>query len=382
MWTGAIVVLLTLGSAIGAVALSPGGTFLDDDGNIHEGSIEAIAAIEVTKGCNPPANDLFCPNDPVTRGQMAAFLSRALDLPGSRDDYFIDDGDSVFESEIDRIALAGITKGCNPPTNDRYCPESLVTREVMAAFLVRAFGYTERTGGPDFVDTNGSIFAVDIDRLAAAGVTKGCNPPTNDRFCPNEPVTRAQMATFLTRALRLDPLQPPPRTVELDVVLREDWGAALANESLMAPHTIDTLTVHHAGDQTTTTGPERYRSWQAFHMSRGWGDVAYHYIIGVDGTVYEARDTAYAGDTGTNYDPSGHFLVVVEGNFDHDVPTERQLESLVNVLAWASVEFNVSPATIGGHRDHASTSCPGGNLYPFISSGDLEAAVRTVISGA
>jgi len=98
--------------------------------------------------------------------------------------------------------------------------------------------------------------------------------------------------------------------------------------------------------------------------------------------VYEARDTGFKGATGTNYDPDGHFLVVLEGNFENDVPTQRQLGSLVDVLAWAATEFDVSPSTIAGHRDHASTACPGGNLYPYIASGDLEADVRAAISAS
>jgi hypothetical protein len=172
----------------------------------------------------------------------------------------------------------------------------------------------------------------------------------------------------------------PDDTSGLEFVAREGWGAVPADVSQLTTHAIDTLTVHHAGDQAATTGPARYRSWQSFHMSRDWGDLAYHFIIGIDGTVYEARDTRYAGATGTNYDPAGHFLVVVEGNFDIDEPTQLQLDSLVTVLAWAAMEFDVSPSTIGGHRDHAATACPGGNLYPYIASGDLETDVRKAIN--
>jgi hypothetical protein len=72
----------------------------------------------------------------------------------------------------------------------------------MAAFLVRAFGYTDSGGGDRFIDDDGSTFETDIDRLATAGITKGCNPPANTRFCPNDRVSRAQMASFLARALR------------------------------------------------------------------------------------------------------------------------------------------------------------------------------------
>ncbi|CAN5893778.1 hypothetical protein BH23ACT5_BH23ACT5_17520 [soil metagenome] len=197
--------------AVGAGAqLPPGGTFVDDDGNVHEGFIEAIAEENITRGCNPPTNDRYCPSDAVTRGEMAAFLNRALNLAGAGDDFFVDDDDSVFEGDINALAAADITRGCNPPDNDRFCPDDHVTRGEMAAFLVRGFGYTDDGGGDLFVDDDASVFERDIDRLRTAGVTSGCNPPDNDRFCPNEVVSRDQMASFLGRALGLQARTPPP----------------------------------------------------------------------------------------------------------------------------------------------------------------------------
>jgi ABC-type phosphate/phosphonate transport system substrate-binding protein len=177
------------------------GTFIDDNTSVFEADIEWMAAAGITKGCNPPLNDLFCPDASVTRGQMAAFLVRALGLTDRLDDPFTDDDDSIFEADIEKLAAAGITRGCNPPVNDRFCPDSKVTREVMAAFLVRALGYTDPGAGDLFSDDDLSIFEGDIDRMATAGVTKGCNPPTNDKFCPKGYVTRGQMAAFLHRAL-------------------------------------------------------------------------------------------------------------------------------------------------------------------------------------
>ena len=196
-----------------AATLPPGGSFSDDDGNIHEPSIEAIAAEGITKGCNPPVNDLYCPDAAVTRGQMAAFLVRALNLTDDGGgNAFVDDDGSTFEADIAKLAAAGITKGCNPPDNTMYCPNASVTRGQMAAFLVRALGYTDAGAGDLFTDDNGSVFEADIDRLGTAGVTKGCNPPINDQYCPNSPVLRDQMASFLTRALNLTPIVPPPPT--------------------------------------------------------------------------------------------------------------------------------------------------------------------------
>jgi len=203
--------LIALAAAAPAAELAPGGTFRDDDGNVHEGSIEAIAAAGITKGCNPPTNDRYCPHDPVTRGQMAAFLARALDLPAATVDAFDDDAGLVFEADINRLAAAGITKGCNPPANDRYCPDAIVTREQMAAFLARGYSLAAGAGSDRFTDDDFSIFAGDIDRIAAAGITLGCNPPGNDHFCPTRPVRRDEMASFLSRAGGLTPVVPPER---------------------------------------------------------------------------------------------------------------------------------------------------------------------------
>ena len=86
----------------------------------------------ITKGCGPTT---FCPNQPVTRGQMAAFLSRALQLPATDQDFFSDDSRSTFQDHINRLRHASITTGCGPTT---FCPNQPVTREQMAAFLYRA----------------------------------------------------------------------------------------------------------------------------------------------------------------------------------------------------------------------------------------------------
>ncbi|MEA3511554.1 MAG: hypothetical protein U9R51_08980 [Actinomycetota bacterium] len=211
LWMLLVVAAVSL-VAVAALALDllPGGSFTDDNGNIHEGNIEAIAAEGITRGCNPPVSDRFCPNSGITRGQMAAFLTRALDLPTTAEDFFTDDDGSTFEGDINRLAAAGITRGCNPPDFDHYCPSGIVSRGQMAAFLVRGFGYDDRGSGDVFIDDDGSTFEEDIDRLAVAGVTKGCNPPTFDRYCPDAPVRRDQMASFLARALDLTPIIPPP----------------------------------------------------------------------------------------------------------------------------------------------------------------------------
>ena len=135
----------------------------------------------------------------------AAPLAGASPEPGGT---FDDDNGSVHEAAIDSIADVGITKGCNPPDNTLFCPASFVTREQMATFLVRALGLP--AGSVSFSDVGGSVHAADIEALASAGITKGCNPPDNTLFCPTAPVTREQMATFLARALDLATTTPLP----------------------------------------------------------------------------------------------------------------------------------------------------------------------------
>jgi hypothetical protein len=178
------------------------GTFRDDDGNVHEQAIETIAATGITVGCNPPYNDDYCPRRNVTRGEMAALLVRALGLSddGGRD-WFGDDDESIFEADINRLAAAGITVGCNPPANDAYCPDADLTRGEMAALLVRALGLSDDGGRDWFGDDDHSVFERDIDRLAAAGITYGCNPPANTRFCVERTLTRDETASFLARSL-------------------------------------------------------------------------------------------------------------------------------------------------------------------------------------
>ena len=169
------------------------GTFSDDDNSTFEEDIEKIAEEGITSGCG---GDLYCPNDPVSRAQMAAFLNRALDLPAGPDAGFNDVG-GAFEDDINAIAYADITEGCQP---SMYCPNDSLSRAQMAAFLVRAF---DLPPGPTagFGDAAGHLFEDEINSLVAAGITLGCDGGTN--FCPNDKVTRGQMAAFLARALGL-----------------------------------------------------------------------------------------------------------------------------------------------------------------------------------
>jgi len=145
----------------------------------------------ITFGCAP---DLFCTNNAVSREQMASFLVRALGLPWTTTDHFLDDEGSIHEANINQIAEAGITGGCGP---QRYCPTAPVRRAEMASFLVRAFDLPP-TATDYFTDDEGSIHEANINAVRAAGIAFGCEETL---FCPASAVTRAQMTAFLDRAV-------------------------------------------------------------------------------------------------------------------------------------------------------------------------------------
>lgn len=215
---GVVILLMAIVASLmpSALPASAGSTFSDDNNSPHEAAIEYIASKGVTQGCNPPANDKFCPDRVLTRGEMATFIVRAFDLKTAKGDKFSDDNGSPHESAINALAKADVSEGCNPPDNSKFCPQDKVTRGQMAAFLNRVLELSP--GGDFFSDDDNSVFENDINAIARVGISRGCNPPANTEYCPDRTVTRAEMASFLTRAMEIKrtgvttTTTPAPRT--------------------------------------------------------------------------------------------------------------------------------------------------------------------------
>jgi hypothetical protein len=175
-------------------------------------------------------------------------------------------------------------------------------------------------------------------------------------------------------------------TVEVwrvEVICKEAWEAAPIRGRLIE-HQIERLTVHHTAVtmRDNAAAPRRLRSYQDYHQENGWPDIAYHYLIDAHGHVYEGRRVSARGDTFTDYDPTGHFLVCCDGDFDQQEVPAAQLASLADVLAWASVHFGVGSDAIGGHGDYAATSCPGTQLAGLIADGTLQSMVeQRIVAG-
>jgi hypothetical protein len=172
--------------------------------------IQAIAEAGITSGCGPTS---YCPDDAVTRAQMAVFLLRGLyggsyDPPAATGRVFYDVPIDYWAAPwIERFALEGITCGCDV---NRYCPDADVTRAQMAVFLLRAkYGSSYKpppATGIWFYDVPARFWASSwIEQLAAEGITGGCG---GGAFCPNDGVTRAEMAVFIAKTFGL---ALPPR---------------------------------------------------------------------------------------------------------------------------------------------------------------------------
>lgn len=151
-----------------------------------------------------PSGDAFCPALGATRGVVAAFISRAAGLAGSAgNDWFADDNGSVFEADFNRLAAAGIIIGCNPPQNTEVCPGAAASRASTAAMFSRTMGLTGEGANDWFSDDNGSVFEADINRLASFGVAMSCGSSGDNTFCPADTISRGQLAAWTVRAFNL-----------------------------------------------------------------------------------------------------------------------------------------------------------------------------------
>ena len=183
--------------------------------------------------------------------------------------------------------------------------------------------------------------------------------------------TRALASLLLLLAASGCAIQPA--TSEPAVVAVADWGGTPADPSKARRHTITHITLHHQGEpfKPGTDARQYLRNLQTWSRNtKGWLDIPYHYIIDLEGRTYAGRDIAYAGDTNTEYDPSGHALIEVVGNFEEVEPNQAQLDAIVKVMAMLAKKYGVPVENIASHRDHSDkTVCPGANLYRYVQSG-------------
>jgi hypothetical protein len=167
--------------------------------------IQSLVDSGITSGCDA---DSYCPTNDVSRAQMAVFLERGIHgsdyVPApATGTVFADVPTGYWAADwIEALNADGITGGCG---GGNYCPDNQVSRAQMAIFLLRSehgSSYTPPAAtGTMFDDVPADYWAASwIEQLATEGITSGCDA---NNYCPDTPVQRDSMAVFLTRTFNL-----------------------------------------------------------------------------------------------------------------------------------------------------------------------------------
>ncbi|MBI5474813.1 MAG: N-acetylmuramoyl-L-alanine amidase [Ignavibacteriae bacterium] len=183
--------------------------------------------------------------------------------------------------------------------------------------------------------------------------------------CAKKPIERA------TNIVQLD------YPAELPVVRREHWGWT-PGEQALPDHTINRITIHHGGEEFSAEKDvlkylPGFQTWS--REEKHWIDIPYHFIIDLKGNIYEARPINLPGDTNTSYDPTGHALMCVLGNYENHIISKDQLNAIIGLTAFLAKRFSVPVDSIRGHKDYAETLCPGKDLYRYLRDGTIVKAV-------
>ncbi len=171
---------------------------------------------------------------------------------------------------------------------------------------------------------------------------------------------------------------------KLPLISKAQWGGRPVPDSVdTAPYLqeIKYITIHHGGVFfADSADPVAYpKHLQTFSTGeKKWMDIPYHFLIDPDGRIYEARPLKYAGDTNTEYDPHGHALICVIGNFEVQQVNERQLKALVDLTLALMKDYHVPAERVATHRDYSrKTVCPGKDLYRYFEEGWIKSMLQS-----
>ncbi len=187
-------------------------------------------------------------------------------------------------------------------------------------------------------------------------------------------VLKLTLVIFLFGSL----LGQTPKLPQFKIIPRKAWGWKPPTFTLK-PQKIKRITIHHSGilfkkDEDPIKYLRHLQEWS--RTEKHWMDIPYHYMIDLNGNIYEARELKYPGDTNTTYNPRGHALICVMGNYEIQKPTQRQLEALAWLSAKLALKYHVPLDSIKGHKDYAETQCPGKNLYRYLQDGTLKKLIK------
>ena len=324
------------------------------EAGFHAPAVEILDHVGIVTECD---TDRFCPGEPMRRWVMAVWINRALGLEDPEvggSGVFSDVGNVWWAGHVERLTDLGVTVGCDRGST-RYCPFEAVTRGQMATFLVRAFDLPPVTTSV-FTDLEGSVHAANIEALAAAGMTAGCATYL-DYYCPEEPVTRGQMATFLARVMGL----VPPA----------EFSTLVAEHSI--GHLVSRFTTYHKCCQNRVVNIHRFADklsgaviapWDRFSLNRHVGKrtvedgfraagtlVNGELVNTVGGGVSQAATTIYNAIFWGGYRPVTHR--------PHSIYIPRYPEGIEATINWPDIDLvfrNDTPHHVLVVADYTATS--------------------------
>jgi hypothetical protein len=201
------------------------------------------------------------------------------------------------------------------------------------------------------------------------------------------------------------PTAPPERPAELipaprpAIITRAEWGAAKPAYKY-APQRPSRITLHHEGVyfDGSIAAPDYLRHVQSWSIRyRRWADIPYHFLIDLEGQIYEGRPLDARGDTNTSYDLQDHALIAVLGKYDagEQQPNHAQIDTVISLMAWIAGTYAISPDRIYGHRqfiplndkgEHIDPrtgekiTCPGDNLFRYLADQTIQHGVAHVLA--
>jgi RHS repeat-associated protein len=325
----------------------------------YQREIEAIYP-GVTAGCSTTPLS-YCPNSDITRGQMAVFLLRAKEGPAYQPpactQVFTDVpcANNSFAPWINEIYRRGITSGCSASPL-MYCPDNNITNTQMAVFVIATLGVTPPTcSAAPFADVPCSAFgAAFIAEESRRQITAGCG---GGNFCPNDLVTRAQMAGLLVHAFDIPVKTDPATQRSLQFAYTQGLLTGVTSGALTYgtlsyyPNLLVNQVVHRNGvTDTQMNDPNEMRrplSLSATGPFPGWSSGNYAYdgagnikTIGTASFTYDpvnrlVASTQYDGPTGAGnpkqqsytFDTFGNLLTIA-GTSGRNTPTDPQTNRL------------------------------------------------------
>ena len=322
--------------------------YTDVTGRSHKANIEALAQMGLFEGTEC-GEQQFCPGDPAIRWTVAVWIVRALDgadPPAVAQSRFADvDDDEWWVPYVERLADLGITAGCKTEPL-RYCPDETVTRARMASFLVQAFDLAEAPSA-GFADTEGGDHEANIDALFAAGITAGCKTDPL-RYCPDSPVSRAQMATLLRSGLST---RGEPASFTIEAGPRSGDTLLTASRARTCAVRLDATVTCWGGEEGLLEHMSASRLSDVAALSTGQDPIGglHTCVVHTDGTV-SCWGPGHEGQLGQNNTGTHHLPVAVTG------------------IADAAAVAVGSGFTCVAHRD-GEVSCWGRNWYGQLGNG-------------